>query len=349
MRYLSLLILFLVTFSNVALARVHVDRTISFFLPELYFELNPEQMKWVEVFSQPYNDDVRFHFAITVINDLFPDLTVLFCDENNKDLYVGRSTAYCDGVRKGRGYFEFTSNAHQSGAYYLVLDNSYSLFTSKKVFITPKVTKMLSKNEQTELEEVLQQGLKEFHETYIFDDFDLDVVSCGQENAFSQVNGGHITLCSELIFTAMLNDEKGAFAGVLMHEFGHSLLNLWHLPNWNNEKTADEFAAVMLILEDQGELIESWIDWFERNENIAAEFEIIRQGGEHPATAQRISALKDIINNKDDYVRRWLNILYPKMTKQALKKIINGERNEFHNPELATEILEKRMKLTEFP
>ena len=131
------------------------------------------------------------------------------------------------------------------GPYYLVIDNRFANVIDKKVVYQLVFVKHLSNEEiqaqKTDFEKTYT-GLKQ---TFDFKDFNIRIGPCGQVNAFSTTETGDVTICSEII--SEMSGRPGALIAVILHELGHTLLNLWGLPNFANEDDADQFATIMLL------------------------------------------------------------------------------------------------------
>lgn len=344
MKQYIFLALWLCLFLSGANAAVHVDRTLSYYLPDIDVEIAPREYNVFQLISQNNASGVNsIDISVEVTNSLFPDITVLVCDEPNMRLFAQRAQHQCQGITKGRKHFSFSVQPRKSSNYFLVVDNLYSSMTRKKLHIRSHINHTISKEIHTETVSMLESLAKGIQQDFIVDEFDISIHSCGKENAFSAYDGGHITLCSELMISALINNQPEIFTAITLHELGHTLLNLWELPNWNNELTADEFAAFMFLMMGKEEAIPKWAQWFKDNANIVAEFFAIKNGEAHPSSAQRVNALAFIVANKEDTARRWNNIIYPRFTNERLESIVEGRSTfSFADVELAKATLEKR-------
>lgn len=174
--------------------------------------------------------------------------------------------------------------------------------------------------------------------------FEIDIHPCGEENAYSYQSSGDIVICSELLINAPPAKRDGLFTVVLLHELGHTLLNLWGLPNFDNERTADEFATVFLIMFHGGEYLDGWVTLFDKNINPYNETRaLILNEGKHPLTVQRVDAVQEIMRNDLPVIKRWNRVLYPRMRDQVLQAIIHTPSIvQGADVELAKQILDSR-------
>lgn len=155
----------------------------------------------------------------------------------------------------------------------------------------------------------------------MFREFNIAVVPCGQVNAFSMKATGDIMICTETISKAA--GRPGAFAGVLFHEVGHTLLELWGLPGADNEDMADEFAVQVLIrLGDGGNLVREFSEFFADGNPWLEARAIIQRGDRHTISTQRVRNLRGWTRDASGLVQRWNRLIYPNMTDEALRGIM---------------------------
>ncbi len=211
----------------------------------------------------------------------------------------------------------FSFNAPVANVYYLVLDNRAAL-TARNIAIhvdRNTGTPTARSNALTEIYSGRYDALKSF---FVFRDFDVHVRPCGAVNAFSTPN---IVMCMELIDAAQREGVPAAELFVFYHEVGHSLLNLWRYPTFDNEDTADEFATVMMILMGQESAALQAAQWWaagdSRSEARAKPF----MDDRHSLSVQRARNIINWLNRKEDLVSRWLRVMIPNMTDTALTQL----------------------------
>lgn len=137
--------------------------------------------------------------------------------------------------------------------------------------------------------------------------FKVSVRPCGTANAFS---GPDIVICTELIADLSSKDLSYAIIPILLHEVGHTLLNLWGLPGHNNEDIVDDFAAAFLAAqspETLGDLIK-WLDARDSKEEAVLQ---LVQGGRHTISIQRARNLRETLKHPEEVMRRWARLLAP--------------------------------------
>ena len=88
----------------------------------------------------------------------------------------------------------------------------------------------------------LAAPLQMLADDYVLPPFTVALRGCGNSNAYSQ--GPRIVICTELIGDLTKRNLLDALLPIIFHEVGHTLLNLWGLPGYDNEDVADEFAVV---------------------------------------------------------------------------------------------------------
>ncbi|PCJ75740.1 MAG: hypothetical protein COA53_04560 [Rhodobacteraceae bacterium] len=259
-----------------------------------------------------------------VLNATFDDGSIWVCSSKGFQLMQQKQKNKCRGINRGRGNIEFSVQAPRPGRYFLVADNRFSLLETKHYRISVNAPNIID----IKLRQALTQLLTEFSEfipeNYIVPDFDISVVPCGTVNAFSQTSNGNITLCSEFVFEALKNRSTGALIGILFHETGHSLLNLWGLPNYANEETVDEFATYLLLKTGSPTLLQEYVEYFKLRDSSAEADYIISVGGTHPLSVQRARNVLNNARNPVPFSNRWNRLLYPHMTDTSLMKIVRN-------------------------
>ena len=131
---------------------------------------------------------------------------------------------------------------------------------------------------------------------------------------------GDITMCTETISKAA--GKPGAFAGVLFHELGHTLLGLWGLPGADNEDMADEFAVQVLSrLGNGADLIREFSEFFAGGNPWLEARAIIQRGDRHTISTQRVRNLQAWARDASGLVQRWNRLIYPNMTDDAFRAI----------------------------
>lgn len=278
---------------------------------------------------------------VRVLNQNFNDGSFWVCNSAGyAALNTGQATNDCRGMNRQRGHFRFTYAAPVAGTYFLVADNRFSMMLTKDYEVTvdanietpPKIRQTYGK--------LLQLISRAVRVVYRAPGINFYIKPCGV-NAFSQGADGSIIICTGLIEQLYKQNNSYAMVGIIFHELGHSLLNLWGMPDWANEQTADEFSAYMLMRFFGDQFVRSEIRFF-AGQNTQAEVQnMIRNGDTHPLSIQRVRNLEAILNNRVGFMERWDNVLYPHMTNTALQSIEKSPAT-YDNPSLAQQILASR-------
>lgn len=305
-----------------ALARVYISDQVKFSLPiEQYIKIRPGQSVRLPL---PVNAPALLDVAISVQNATFNDLNVYVCDESSLQRFAQRLANNCRGIKKGRGNFSFRYTLQSPQKHYLVLDNSYALMIIKTVTVQVTATVQLSPADVNQLRarfETFQTGI---FKMFSVPEFDLTLAPCGRSNAFSTGRGGNITICSELYFELIANNLKGALEAVILHELAHTLLNLWGLPNWDNEETADELALVILFWSGRQQSALDWMQYFSTQDSQTQASNQLRYGDRHPLSIQRVRNIKRVLRNPRPVVQRWNRLIYPHLSEKGLKGVVDN-------------------------
>ncbi|MFC1567822.1 DUF4344 domain-containing metallopeptidase [Pseudomonadota bacterium] len=335
---------------------------ISLLLPSISFsEIYIEDVQKLEIHNKyhevkrtsfvqiPFNlpENSQLTVSTHMHNRVYKDMSVYVCSEQGFLQFRAGVASDCKGINKGREDFTFNYSPSQAGIHYVVLDNTYANFMKKKATVKVEVQTMLGKDGKQKLHQLLSSFYKEAKDNFITPDFNMSYKKCGQANAFSTYAGGHVTVCSELFSELKKKKIVRALAGIIYHELGHTLLNVWGVPGWNNEETADEFAMVMLYKTGVQEMAIEWIEFFAENDPRMEAQNIVSNDVKHPLSIQRIRNIKRILQDPKPVMERWNNMLYPHMTDEALLKIQKNPQ-KYDDSKLAAKTLENRAMTRNF-
>lgn len=350
-RLIKLLLPFaiLCIFSQQVGAEVSISPYMSFLNPEISVVVDAGQYHVEPLYT--LKEGMELQVSGQIKNFISADIVPLICDEDNLQKYMKRQPYSCWGGQKVHNQFSLSEKTYSDTPHYLVLYNPFNALkplNTQTVKARVQVKYTLSQSEKTELENVFNNFYQALLGLFEIKDFNIKFEPCNARNAYSDSLDGDITMCSEILGEAHLKEKSGIWGGVLFHELGHTVLNLWGLPGWNNERTADEFAAVMLIIGARGKTdrAQEWIAFFDPSKkNVVWQAQSIAQsGGPHPLDVQRIDAIQQIVDNPLPVVKRWNNILYPRMRTQILQEIVAGTFDIYgRDVELAQKILETRI------
>lgn len=252
----------------------------------------------------------------------YNDIDLFVCTDRDLQNFRNDRPSNCRGANRWRGQFTFKYDVASEGPHYLLINNSFSLILKKKLNIEVNVVRNIDPDLQRNLRKALEKWNEEIIRSFKIQPFDVSIAPCGTKNAYSESRTGNIRMCSELFFDLLRRDFRDAIRGILYHELGHTLLNLWGLPGWNSEETVDEFAIVMLYWAGAQEKVLDWINYNLANNSRDEALQMLQQGSRHPLSVQRVRNAKEILRNPGPVIQRWNKLLYPKMTPYGLKKVI---------------------------
>lgn len=280
----------------------------------------PGQFKIIPIGMLKSGDQIAVQVELE--NKVYNDITVCIASETETQTYSSRGT--CRGQAKARTPLVLKDHVSSDGKYFLILDNSYAALIKKTVSAQISTRRSLSSEEISQLKTLFQQVHDLMTSTFEKSDFNIYVKPCGQSNAFSNNRTADITICSELIHDMLSQRNTGALVAVLLHEYGHSLLNRWGEPGSSEEDMADQFATAMLLRGGDGgrRLLQGWISYWQRQDSRSEAVQQLERGGTHTLSIQRARNIQNAINFPEDFVRRWNKMLYRHMTKQALQQVL---------------------------
>lgn len=318
--FLASLILFL-TISTQAQAGAYVADTMRLEVANEYVEAKAGRIAYVDIGTSPAGS--VYEVQARAENAMYDDISVFICSERDLNLLLANRNSQCRGTNQQKGLIKFSVKAQQSGRYYLVVDNSYSVMVKKKVNAKVTLLTRMPGDLRREMEQGLNKASTSIQKMFVVDEFDFRIEPCGTKNAYSKNATGDITMCSELMFDLIKKQLPGAVEAILYHELGHSLLNLWGLPGWDNEETVDEFAMVMLYWGGSQEKVLDWIKYYAEHDSRAQAENMLKHGARHPLSVQRIRNAQRILKNPGEVISRWNKLLYPHMTQEGLQDLLN--------------------------
>jgi len=301
-------------------AGASVSHTAKFEILNQYVEVNAGQLKGIPL-SVRVGDHLKVH-AQVLNQKKYNDIDLFVCTERDLQLFQAGRQSNCQGANRWRGEFSYTYDINSNAPYYLLINNSFSLILKKKLNVDVTVTRDFEENFRTQLEQGLTTWNDQIIQSFKVQPFDVSIAPCGTKNAYSESRTGNIRICTEMVFDLIRRDFTNAMDGVLYHELGHTLLNLWGLPGWNSEETVDEFAIVMLYWAGAQEKAMDWINFNLAADSVNEANLMLHQGSRHPLSIQRARNAKEILRNPGPVIQRWNKLLYPKMTRYGLKKIL---------------------------
>ncbi len=324
-------VLFSCIAASAANADIHIADQMRFEVLNTAFQINAGSEVYFDLGNASVGD--KFEVSIQSTNGFFPDISAYICLKgSNQD---------CLGYTKVKAPYNFYVDITKPGPYILKFDNTYSVLTNKKGFAAVSATLNIDANTHARFTQILQSFERQIFSTFQVSKFNMSLKPCGQANAFSQHDGGHITICSELFLKLVSEQKLGALAGIFFHELGHSLLNLWGQPNWKNEETVDEFAIVMMYWDGIQERAFDWVAYYEAKNSVNEANYIIQNGDTHPLSIQRARNARHILNNPAGVVQRWNQFLYPYLTTSKLKGLVDNP-SKYDDSGLATTVLQTR-------
>jgi len=313
-------------------ADIHVANQMRFEVLKTGFQVNAGSEAYFDLTAANIGD--RFEVSVQSTNGLFPDISAYVC-------LKGGTNQNCLGYTKTKAPYRFSIDVKKPGNYILKFDNTYSAFTNKKGSVSVNATLQIDQNTRANFEQMFRGMEQEIFSTFNVPKFNMRLQPCRSENAFSLNDGGHITICSELFMKLIREQKPGALMGIIFHELGHSLLNLWGQPNWNNEETVDEFAITMMYWDGIQEKAFDWVSYFEAKNSVQEANHILQKGDTHPLSIQRARNARNILNNPAQVISRWNKFLYPYLTTSKLRALIDNP-GKHGDRALANRVLQSR-------
>jgi Putative metallopeptidase len=280
----------------------------------------------------------KLGLQVVASNKVYNDITA--CILTEQELVGWQPGSNCRGKQRSPTPFVVQGEIPFDGNYVVVLDNTYANFIKKNIQVNVKFRKSLGADEVENIRRPFQNIQYLISNTFEDAEFNINVRSCGQSNAFSDSRSADITFCTEMINELFAKQNQGAFFAILLHEYGHSLLNRWGEPGSREEDMADQFATVMMLKTgDSGrQYLRDWIRFWEARDSKTEAANQIAYGDTHTLSIQRARNIQQSMNFPEEFTRRWNKMLYRHMKRNYLERIISAPgRND--DVDLAREAL----------
>lgn len=288
-----------------------------------------------------------YRITINATNAIYKDITAYLVDDANARLFQQGYQYRGLGYEKAMAPFVIQGTTQTAGPHYLILDNSFAAFISKKLNISIEASLPLDPSDQQKLSSSFSAMYTSLKQNLTFPDFNIRVEPCGQVNAFSETFGsGDIHYCTEMITNILGTNNQGAFIFIFLHEVGHSLLGLWGIPGNNNEDIADEFATYIMMSGGPNgyAMLDRSMEFWQNRDSAAEAMNMVKNGDRHSLSIQRIRNIKENVQRGTAFIQRWNQLLYPHSTTGALERIAQNPKHG-EDDKLARSILEQRNKL----
>lgn len=304
-----------------AVGAVNVERTLDG-KKVSNLSLPPKQI--VRVSLGTFGAGDKLAVIIQAENAVYKDITACLFTSEAQAMSYKAEMGCSNGVQKGHMPIQLGTEFKENSSAYLVLDNSFANVITKKLTYVTVFQKQLSDSDVAKLKTPLEKIHNKISKTFKNSDFDLSLKHCGQQNAFSEIKNANITVCQELYMDLVAKQNIGALVGIILHEYGHSLLNRWGEPGSSEEDMADQFAAALLLKDgDSGrQLLMQWVEFWKQRDSTAEANHALRNGDAHSLSIQRARNLTNIALYPEDFLRRWNKMFYRHMTIEELDRVI---------------------------
>ena len=200
------LLLSLLSCDRTALAEVTIARMFVTEPVVQTVEIGPG--KFVAIPLPGGNSGDRYRIEVVLGNQVYRDISAFVVDEENLQRFQRRERISAQGQQKAQTPFTIDHQVMVPGRHYVLLDNSYAMLIKK----TASVTTRMATEMPSEMAKNLHDGISALYgglkRIFIFADFNIAMVPCGQVNAFSKKATGDITICTETISKAAGKDRK---------------------------------------------------------------------------------------------------------------------------------------------
>ncbi len=329
------------TFGLSFLSAGHADVLVSdqqrFAYHNKQIEVGPNQYRQYQI-QLGLNDTLEVYVEIQ--SGRFTDLTVMVCPADQVEDYLAGNSAVCFGSVKQRNLIQFDYVVPQDGLYSVVIDNTHAAVTNKTArFITYRKWQ-LDEETTNNTRAVYAMLYDALDGVFIYPDFDIFVNSCADDVLFLPAKKGSIRMCSELAFPLMRDEQLAGLYGDFFHEFGHSMLGFWGVPEADSDKRADEFVVYIFYLIGREDLALGFAEYIEVQTLNPQANAVWYHGSRHPKPAQRARSIRRTLRSPAAVMSSLNGIIYPHLTQDVLNEII-ADPEPFGDPALARQYLDE--------
>lgn len=183
-------------------------------------------------------------------------------------------------------------------------------------------------NDSAPLREGIKNSIETLNNFIDLPDIKIFVKPCFDVNAYSETSTPNIIICTELVARLLKANLLDAVYPILYHEIAHKILYQWQLPGYDNEDTADEFAAVFTSVTNR-ENLKAWLDHLKTYDSVTQALFQLYMGDKHAPSIQRERNILWAASHSDDLMKRW-RILLGTHIKAA--KNLPTEENHLKTP-----------------
>jgi hypothetical protein len=242
----------------------------------------------------------------------------------------------------------FSVTIPASGDYFVVLVNNSE---TSEADVELKVQAARSAPDQTEgADRILQKFEQQMHKLFVFESFSTGVKSCGRKLAFYGTEGFY--LCEEYVrlIYAKVQDRQMAINVLgfsIFHELGLELMQQWDIGGRSVRHSADEFAAVLMVMLQQENNLRQLGVYFVENPSVANAFKYELIDRWHPLSVERAQKILGWLDDPG-LVRSWQEKLVPHMQTDLLLRL-QQIPTDWTNTDLVQKELAKRRKQSVSP
>jgi hypothetical protein len=205
--------------------------------------------------------------------------------------------------------------------YFVVLDNRLGQ-DPRAVTVTVRAARA-SAGQKKSAEEILTKFERQLHQIFVFDPFPVGTKKCGAPKAFVDTSG--IVLCEEYVhhlYDTLKDPERtrDALSFSIFHEVSRMLLSQWNYPSFADERVADEFATVLMIMVNQKNRAIAIAEYLVKNPSASETLQKLFGDERHPLSGQRANNILRWARDPQ-FARQWQKVLVPHMQTSLLKRL----------------------------
>ena len=196
-------------------------------------------------------------------------------------------------------------------------------------------------------DKLLSKFERQFHGVFIFDSFPMGVAQCPKSRAFDE--GPGVILCAEyvqILYKSLGHKQKAqdALSFSIFHEISHVLLTQWDHPGAAHEASADELAAVLMIMLNQKERLSGAIENFAQNPSLSEKLQQALRDDRHALTVRRAEKMGAWLKDPR-VVLKWQKFLVPHMQMALLKRLQTYPTDWTDRPAIEKELTARSKKV----
>jgi hypothetical protein len=180
-----LLCSFLAALTTTSYAEVFISSIISTEEKLVHYDVGPRQYVTIPLPNSNTEGD-SYILKIVATNKVYKDISAYLVDQTNLELFQKGQTYRGLGHSRTKTPITITGTTNTQGKKYLILDNTYAGFITKKMDVYITASLPIDERKSEAMKASFTHLYDELKRDFIFTNFNIHIEPCGQVNAYSE-------------------------------------------------------------------------------------------------------------------------------------------------------------------